>query len=119
MVKTVYETFKELHDAGYIYRGNPHRQLVSLLPLSAFADIEVKYREQTDPLYYVKYGPLRAQPTVRPETKFGDTAIAVHPKTGAASTSLVPPSKPKTSMDPSSSTSLATTTSTRPLAPAP
>ena len=34
---------------------------------------------QLDPLYYIKYGPF-VLATVRPETKFGDTAIAVHPK---------------------------------------
>ncbi len=78
IVKTVYETFKELHDAGYIYRGN---RIVNWCPFcrSAFAEIEVKYREQTDPLYYIKYGPF-VLATVRPETKFGDTAIAVHPE---------------------------------------
>ncbi|HEY6736240.1 MAG TPA: valine--tRNA ligase [Candidatus Saccharimonadia bacterium] len=78
VVSTVYDTFKELHDAGYIYRGN---RIVNWCPFcrSAFADIEVKYREQVDPLYYIKYGPF-VLATVRPETKFGDTAIAVNPK---------------------------------------
>ena len=78
VVTTVYETFKELHAAGLVYRGN---RIVNWCPFcrSAFADIEVKYREQTDPLYYIKYGPF-VLATVRPETKFGDTAIAVHPE---------------------------------------
>ncbi|HEX3082484.1 MAG TPA: valine--tRNA ligase [Candidatus Saccharimonadia bacterium] len=78
VVATVYETFKQLHDADYIYRGN---RIVNWCPScrSAFADIEVKYREQIDPLYYIKYGPF-VLATVRPETKFGDTAIAVNPK---------------------------------------
>ncbi len=78
IVSTVYDTFKELHNAGYIYRGN---RIVNWCPFcrSAFADIEVKYREQTDPLYYIKYGPF-VLATVRPETKFGDTAIAVNPR---------------------------------------
>ena len=77
IVATVYDTFKELHDAGLIYRGN---RIINWCPFcrSAFADIEVKYREQTDPLYYIKYGPF-VLATVRPETKFGDTAIAVNP----------------------------------------
>jgi len=35
--------------------------------------------EQNDPLYYMKYGPF-VLATVRPETKFGDTAVAVHPQ---------------------------------------
>ena len=78
IVSTVYDNFKKLHDAGYIYRAN---RLVNWCPhcRSAFSDIEVKYREQMDPLYYIKYGPF-VLATVRPETKFGDTAIAVNPK---------------------------------------
>ena len=78
VVETVYDTFKRLHDDGLIYRGN---RIVNWCPFcrSAFADIEVKYREQLDPLYYIKYGPF-VLATVRPETKFGDTAIAVNPK---------------------------------------
>lgn len=78
ILATVNDTFKELHDAGYIYRAN---RLVNWCPFcrSGFADIEVKHREQIDPLYYIKYGPF-VLATVRPETKFGDTAIAVNPK---------------------------------------
>ncbi len=77
-VKTVCETFRELAYKGQIYRGN---RIINWCPFcrSAFADIEVKYREQADPLYYIKYGPF-VLATVRPETKFGDTAIAVNPK---------------------------------------
>jgi valyl-tRNA synthetase len=46
---------------------------------TALSDLEVKYVEKKDPLYYIKYGPLTLA-TVRPETKFGDTALAVNPK---------------------------------------
>jgi valyl-tRNA synthetase len=78
IVDTVYDTFAELHKDGLIYRAN---RLVNWCPhcRSAFADIEVKHRDQIDPLYYIKYGPF-VLATVRPETKFGDTAIAVNPK---------------------------------------
>ncbi len=78
ILETVYHTFGRLHDDGYIYRGN---RIVNWCPTcnSAFADIEISYREQADPLYYLKYGPF-VLATVRPETKFGDTAVAVHPK---------------------------------------
>ncbi len=78
IITTVYDTFARLHEAGYLYRGN---RIINWCPncRSAFADIEVKYREQMDPLYYIKYGPF-VLATVRPETKFGDTAIAVNPK---------------------------------------
>lgn len=45
---------------------------------TAFADIEVEYEDRKTPLYYLKYGPFELA-TTRPETKFGDTGVAVHP----------------------------------------
>src|SRR5690606_15323848 len=42
------------------------------------SDLETKAVERKDPLYYLKYGPF-VLATVRPETKFGDTAVAVNP----------------------------------------
>src|SRR3989344_4654675 len=39
---------------------------------------EKLHKERKDPLYFLKYGPFSLA-TVRPETKFGDTAVAVHP----------------------------------------
>lgn len=77
IVDTVYDTFKRLHDDGLVYRAN---RIVNWCPRcnAAFADIEINHREQADPLYYLKYGPF-VLATVRPETKFGDTAVAVHP----------------------------------------
>lgn len=77
ILEIVYDTFRRLLDDGYIYRGN---RIVNWCPTcnSSFADIEISHREQEDPLYYIKYGPFVVA-TVRPETKFGDTAIAVHP----------------------------------------
>ncbi len=78
IIEIVYDTFKQLHDDGLVYRAN---RIVNWCPRcnAAFADLEIKYREQIDPLYYIKYGPF-VLATVRPETKFGDTALAVHPK---------------------------------------
>jgi valyl-tRNA synthetase len=78
VVETVYETFKQMHKDGLVYRGN---RIINWCPScqSSFADIEIKYREQIDPLYYVKYGPFVVA-TVRPEPMFADTAIAVNPK---------------------------------------
>ena len=78
VIKTVYQTFKRMHDDGLIYRSN---RIVNWCPNcnSSFADIEVKYREQIDPLYYIKYGPFVVA-TVRPEVIFADTGIAVNPK---------------------------------------
>ncbi|MDO8266031.1 MAG: valine--tRNA ligase, partial [Candidatus Saccharibacteria bacterium] len=77
VTKTAYQTFKKLWDDGLIYRGE---RLVNYCTQhrTGFADIEVEHEDQTSPLYYLKYGPFTLA-TTRPETKFGDTAVAVHP----------------------------------------
>jgi valyl-tRNA synthetase len=77
VVKLAYATFKKMWDEKLIYRGE---RLVNYCTFhrTGFADIEVVYEEATTPLYYMKYGPFELA-TTRPETKFGDTAVAVHP----------------------------------------
>ncbi len=77
IVDRAYATFKKMWDEGLIYRGE---RLVNYCTYhrTGFADIEVEYEEATTPLYYMKYGPFELA-TTRPETKFGDTAVAVHP----------------------------------------
>jgi len=78
IIKIIYKTFKKMYDDGLIYRGE---RLVNYCTHcgTSFSDLEVNHRQQKDPLYYLKYGPL-VLATVRPETKFGDTAVAVNPK---------------------------------------
>ena len=77
VVDRSYKTFKRLWDDGLVYRG---KRLVNYCTKhhTAFADIEVVYEDRTTPLYYIKYGPFTLA-TTRPETKFGDTGVAVHP----------------------------------------
>ncbi len=77
IIKVVYKTFKKLFDEGLIYRS---QRIVNYCTKhgTSFSDLEVLYEDRTTPLYYIKYGPLTLA-TVRLETKFGDTAIAVHP----------------------------------------
>lgn len=77
VIETTHETFKKLWDDGLIYRG---KRLVNYCTThhTGFADIEVEYTDRTTPLYYIKYGPFTLA-TTRPETKFGDTGVAVHP----------------------------------------
>jgi valyl-tRNA synthetase len=77
IVRRAYATFKKMWDEGLIYRGE---RLVNYCTFhrTGFADIEVVYEEAKTPLYYMKYGPFTLA-TTRPETKFGDTAVAVHP----------------------------------------
>jgi valyl-tRNA synthetase len=71
-------TFKKLHEDHLLYRDN---RLVNFCTKcgTSFSDLEVEYIEREDPLYYIKYGPF-VLATTRPETKFGDTAVAVNPR---------------------------------------
>jgi len=77
VVTLVYQTFKKLFDAGLVYRDY---RLVNYCTRcgTSYSDLEVEYVERIDPLYYIKYGPFTIA-TVRPETKFRDTALAVNP----------------------------------------
>lgn len=78
VITTVHQTFRKMMDDGLIYRGN---YMVNYCPKcgTTYSDVEIKHEERKDPLYYMKYGPFILA-TVRPETKFGDTAVAVNPK---------------------------------------
>jgi len=77
IIKLVCKTFKKMYDEGLVYRDY---RLVNFCTKdgTSFSDLEVVYEERKDPLYYIKYGPLTIA-TTRPETKFGDTGVAVHP----------------------------------------
>jgi len=77
MVAIVYKTFKQLYDDGLVYRAErPVNWCIK--HQTSLSDLEVKDDERTDTLYYLQYGPLTVA-TVRPETMFGDVAVAVHP----------------------------------------
>lgn len=83
VVNTVYGTFKKLWDEGLIYRGE---RIVnySTKYQTSYADIEVKYKTEKGTLWQIAYPVLDkvaeiVVATTRPETLFGDTAIAVHP----------------------------------------
>ncbi len=78
IVSLVMETFEKLYESGLIYRDI---KLVNYCTRcgTAFSDLEIKHVTQKAPLYYMKYGPFTLA-TVRPETKFGDTAVAVNPE---------------------------------------
>lgn len=77
VVSLVSKTFENLNKDGLVYRGD---YMVNYCPNcgTTYADIEIDHIERTDPLYFIKYGPF-VLATVRPETKFGDTAVAVNP----------------------------------------
>lgn len=79
--KAVRRLFVEMYQEGAIYRGE---RIVNWCPhcQSTLADDEVEYSEQATTLYTFKYTPdfPIAISTTRPETKLGDTAVAVNPK---------------------------------------
>ena len=82
--KVVIETFVKLYEEGLIYRG---KRLVNWDPKlqSAVSDLEVESEEADGHLWEIRYpgadgseGVIVA--TTRPETLFGDQAVAVHPE---------------------------------------
>ncbi len=79
--KAVTTMFLDMYKEGVIYRGE---RIVNWCPRchSTLADDEVEYKEQAAKLYTFKYSadfPI-AISTTRPETKLGDTAVAVNSK---------------------------------------
>ena len=83
VVRQTYRTFERMWQDGLIYRGE---KLVNYCTKhqTAFADIEVEYKDEEGKLYEIKY-PLASTEgyvvvsTTRPETLFGDVAVAVNP----------------------------------------
>lgn len=76
--KAVRTVFKKMYDDGLIYRG--HR-IVNWDPKgqTTISDDEIVYQEEKTTFYYFKYGPFTIG-TARPETKFGDKYVVMHPK---------------------------------------
>lgn len=75
--RAVNTMFKRMYDDGLIYRG--HR-IVNWDPKgqTTIADDEIVYVEEKSKFYYFKYGPFVIG-TARPETKFGDKYVVMHP----------------------------------------
>ena len=75
--KAVLEAFNRYQKEGWIYKG---LRVVNWCPRcgTGISDLEVNYVPEKGKLYYIKYGPFTLA-TVRPETKLGDTALAVNP----------------------------------------
>jgi valyl-tRNA synthetase len=69
--------FKKMYDDGLIFQG--HR-IVNWDPKgqTTISDDEVVYVEEKTKFYYFKYGPFVIG-TARPETKFGDKYVVMHP----------------------------------------
>jgi valyl-tRNA synthetase len=78
LIRAVREAFVRLYDEGLIYRDD---YIVNWCPRcqTVLSDLEVEREERDAEFVYIKYGPLTLG-TVRPETKLGDTGVAVHPR---------------------------------------
>ncbi len=76
--RAVREAFVRLYEEGLIYRGD---YIINWCPRcqTVLSDLEVEREERDAEFVYIKYGPLTLG-TVRPETKLGDTGLAVHPR---------------------------------------
>ncbi len=75
--RCVNEVFVKMYQDGLIYRG--HR-IVNWDPKleTTVSDDEVEHKEETAPFYTLQYGPFKIG-TARPETKFGDKYVVMHP----------------------------------------
>lgn len=83
VIRRTYQTFEKMWKDGLIYRGE---KLVNYCTKhqTAFADIEVEYKDEDGKLYDIKYPLVEGDgyvvvSTTRPETLFGDAAVAVNP----------------------------------------
>ena len=83
--KAVRKVFVDLYNEGLIYRGE---RIINWDPeaLTALSNEEVIYKDDEGAFYHLKYmlegedGKYLEVATTRPETLFGDTAVAVNPK---------------------------------------
>ncbi|MBR2855643.1 valine--tRNA ligase [Candidatus Saccharibacteria bacterium] len=85
VIDRVYTTFEKMWNDGLIYRGE---KLVNFCPKhqTAFADIEVEHKDEKGTLWDIEYKLVDGfatsliVSTTRPETLFGDMAVAVNPE---------------------------------------
>jgi valyl-tRNA synthetase len=77
IVVVVQETFRKMFRDGLVYRG---KRIVNWCSKhqTGLSDVETENQESVSKLYYFKYGPFDIA-TVRPETKFGDKFVVIHP----------------------------------------
>ncbi|HYF10569.1 MAG TPA: valine--tRNA ligase [Candidatus Paceibacterota bacterium] len=70
--------FKRMYEDGLIYQGE---RIVNWDPKmkTTVSDEELEHKEERGSFYYLKYGPFVIG-TARPETKFGDKYVVMHPE---------------------------------------
>ena len=75
--RAVNEAFVQMFIDGLIYRGKRIVNWDAKLQ-TTISDDEIVWQEEKAPFYYLKYGPFVIA-TARPETKFGDKYVVMHP----------------------------------------
>ena len=77
IVKEVQQTFQKMYDDNLVFRG---KRIINWCPKhqTTLSDVETTTEEKTDLFYYFQYGPFVIG-TARPETKFGDKFVVMHP----------------------------------------
>jgi len=77
VISKVEDTFFQMYRDDMIYRA---KRSVHWNPKfkTSLADIETTFEDRTEPFYYFQYGPFEIG-TSRPETKFGDKYVVMHP----------------------------------------
>jgi len=75
--RCVNEVFVKMYDDGLIYRGS---RIINWDPEleTTVSDDEVIHKEEQGSFYTLQYGPFQIG-TARPETKFGDKYVVMHP----------------------------------------
>lgn len=77
VVKKTQDTFIKMYEEGIAYRGKRTINWCSKHQTS-LSEVETDGVEEVTPFYHFKYGPFEIG-TVRPETKFGDKYVVMHP----------------------------------------
>lgn len=77
VVSKTQDAFIKMWKDGIAYRGKRTINWCSKHQTS-LSEVETESSEETSPFYYFKYGPFEIG-TVRPETKFGDKYVVMHP----------------------------------------
>jgi len=77
VVTEVQKTFVKMYNDGLIYRG---KRIVNWCSKhqTSLSDVETEFADKKDSFYYFQYGPF-VFGTSRPETKFGDKYVVMHP----------------------------------------
>lgn len=78
VIKATQKTFEKMFNDDLIYRGS---RIINwcVKHQTSLSEVETEFVEKKEPFYYFQYGPFVIG-TSRPETKFGDKYVVMHPE---------------------------------------